>query len=70
MPSVILESLAAPQPDLQRRLWLSAHAVNWTLLWILLAFEPVTERNRFKLYPYSVHDGNHGSRLEFKSRQH
>src|SRR5437660_6443678 len=36
----------------------------------LLAFEPITKVNRFKLHPDGVHDGNHGSCLEFKSRQH
>src|SRR4051812_31697839 len=35
-----------------------------------LAFDTITKGNRFKLYPDRVHDGNNGSRLEFKSRQH
>src|SRR6266481_7423517 len=34
------------------------------------ALQPVAPVNRFQFHPDSVHDGNHGSRLEFKSRQH
>src|SRR6266436_1971099 len=36
----------------------------------LLAFEPIPKGNRFLFHPDSVHDGNHGARLEYKSRQH
>src|SRR2546422_11734859 len=37
---------------------------------MLLAFEPITKGNRFLFYADSVHDGNHGARLEHKRRQH
>src|SRR6266516_1231909 len=33
-----------------------------------LAFESIAPGNRFQSDPHSVLDGNHGSRLEFKSR--
>src|SRR3989304_3741588 len=36
---------------------------------MLLAFEPITKGNRLKLHPDSVHDGNHRSCLEYKSRE-
>src|SRR6266576_1694375 len=33
-----------------------------------LAFESIAPGNRFQFDPHSVLDGNHGSRLDFKSR--
>src|SRR5216684_9163163 len=35
-----------------------------------LAFESIPKGNRFLFHPDSVHDGNHGAHLEYKSRQH
>src|ERR1700751_90710 len=36
---------------------------------MLLAFEPITKCNRFKLHPDSVHNGNHWPCFEYKSRE-
>src|SRR6266853_4330426 len=35
-----------------------------------LAFEAIPKGDRFLFHPDSVHDGNHGTRLEYKSWQH
>jgi len=37
---------------------------------ISFPLEFIAKGNRFKFDPDSVHDGNYGSCLEFKSRQH
>src|SRR5215216_5902883 len=34
------------------------------------ALQSIAPVNRFQFHPDSVHDRNHGSRLEYKSRQH
>src|SRR5712691_6793782 len=37
---------------------------------MLLAFEPITKCNRFKLHSDSIHNGNHWPCFEYKYRQH
>src|SRR5436190_13089216 len=37
---------------------------------MLLAFEPITEGNRFELDPDGIHDGNHRARFKYEGRQH
>src|SRR5438874_4642394 len=37
---------------------------------MLLAFEPITKCNRFKLHSDSIHNGNHWPCFEYKCRQH